>query len=58
MGIRGIIRDIVSVYLGFEIIRGYFIGELAMLNISIAGMILFGVAVWFLLERLGVLPRV
>lgn len=57
MGVRGIIRDIVSLYLGFEIIRGYFSGEFAILNISIVGMVLFGLALWFMLERIGVLPR-
>lgn len=57
MGIRGIIRDLVSIYLGFEIMRGYVSGEFLMLNISVAGMVLFGLAVWFLLERFGALPR-
>jgi hypothetical protein len=57
MGIRGIIRDIVSVYLGFEIMRGYLTGEFYMLSISVAGMVLFGLALWFLLERTGILPR-
>lgn len=57
MGVRGVIRDIVSLYLGFEIMRGYLSGEFAMLSISVAGMVLFGLALWFLLERVGVLPR-
>ena len=57
MGIRGIIRDIISIYLGVEIIRGYLFGQFFMLNISVAGMALFVLAVWFLLERFSVLPK-
>ena len=57
MGVRGILRDIVSVYLGIEIIRGYATGKFFLLNISVAGIVLFAIAVWFLLERIGVMPR-
>ena len=57
MGIRGIIRELVSIYLGLEILRGYFFGDFYMLNISVAGLMLFGLAMWFLLERVGILPR-
>jgi hypothetical protein len=55
--VRGIIRDVVSIYLGLEILRGYFFGKFYMLNISVAGMMLFGLALWFMFERAGILPR-
>jgi len=58
MGVRGILRDIVSVYLGIEIIRGYVTGKFFVANISVAGIVLFVIAIWFLLERIGVLSKV
>jgi len=57
MGFRGILRDVLSLYLGFEIIRGYLSGQFFVVNISIVGLVLFVLALWFLLERGGVLPR-
>ena len=57
MGVRGFIRDLISFYLGYEIIRGYFSGSYAMTNISIAVLVLVAIAIWFTLERLGILPK-
>lgn len=55
--VRGIIRDALSLYLGYEIISGYITGQFAMTNIAIAVMVSFALAIWFILERIGVLPK-
>lgn len=57
MSVRGIVRDIISLYLGYEIIRGWITGTYAYNNILTTGIVLFALAVWFLLERIGVLPK-
>lgn len=59
MVIRAIIRDIIGIYLGYEIIRGYishsFVIKPAIL-VAAGILLLFGI--WFLLERIGILPKV
>jgi len=57
MGVRGFIRDLISIYLGYEIIRGYIVGEFSMTNISIGVIIMFLLSIWFILERVGILPK-
>ena len=57
MSVRGFIRDIISIYLGYEVIRGYVTGSFATTNIYIAALVLFAFSVWFVLERIGVLPK-
>jgi hypothetical protein len=58
MALRGLVRDLLSLYLGFEVIRGYVTGTMYVTNISIAALVLFGLALWFMLERIGLLPKV
>lgn len=57
MGLRGIVRDILSIYIGLEIIYGFFTNDFRMFNITVAGISLFAIAIWFILERLGIFPR-
>ena len=58
MGVRGLIRDLLGIYLGYEVIRSYFYGNSSLnLNILVASIAIFALAVWFLLERVGVLPK-
>lgn len=58
MGVRGIVRDLISFYLGYEIIRGHITGNFAMTNISVAVIALVVIAIWFMLERIGLLPKI
>lgn len=58
MGIRGIIRDVLSIYLGFEILRGYLFKSFQINDaILIAALALFLLSIWFILERIGIAPR-
>ncbi|MEM5829541.1 MAG: hypothetical protein QW040_02480 [Candidatus Aenigmatarchaeota archaeon] len=58
MGVRGFIRDIVGIYLGFEIIRGTITKHFEITTPIIAcGAILLIFGVWFILERVGILPK-
>jgi hypothetical protein len=59
MGTRGVIRDIVGIYLGFEIIRGYISHNFTLTPyILIAGLILLLLGLWFILERIGISPKI
>lgn len=58
MGVRAILRDLLSLYLGYEILRGYFFGNFVLTStVAIAAAALFVLAIWFLLERIGLLPK-
>lgn len=58
VGIRGIVRDIVGIYLGFEIIRGYITHNFAVTPyILAAGSILLLLGLWFIFERIGIIPK-
>lgn len=58
MGVRGIVRDIVGIMLGFQIISGALSGEFAIDALVLAeAIVLFAFGIWFLLERVGMLPK-
>ena len=58
MGVRGIIRDIFLIYLGFLLLRVWlfkapfsnYMGFLVIIMILLSG--------WFFLERFGILPKI
>lgn len=53
MRIRGIIRDILSIYVGFRLIKGYLFKNFQFdIYIFIAAFILFVFGIWFLIERI------
>jgi len=57
--IRGIIRDILSIYLGYEILRGAIFGDFTLSStVLIAAALLFAMAVWFILEKIGIIPKI
>ena len=59
MGVRGIVRDVVGILLGFEIIAGSLGGHFSIdAKVLIEAVILFVFGIWFLLERVGILPKV
>jgi hypothetical protein len=58
MGLRGIVRDIVGILLGFQIISGALSGSFTIDNVVvIEAIILLVFGVWFILERIGILPK-
>jgi hypothetical protein len=58
MGLRGIVRDIVGILLGFQIISGALSGSFAIDSVVvIEAIILLVFGVWFILERIGILPK-
>lgn len=58
MGVRGLIRDLLGIYLGFEVIRSYISNSSLNINILIVSILILILSVWFLLERIGVLPKI
>ncbi len=58
MGLRGIIRDLVGIYLGYEIARGALTNQFVLSSPIIAsGVILLVLGIWFVLERVGLLAH-
>ena len=58
MGFRGLIRDFLGIYLGYEIIKGYVYQNFSLTaTVLVATVILLILSVWFLLERIGLLPK-
>ncbi|MDI6806656.1 MAG: hypothetical protein QMD14_02460 [Candidatus Aenigmarchaeota archaeon] len=52
MGLRGIIRDFVGIYLGYRIISAHLFGNLEIdWSILLCAVILLLFGIWFLLER-------
>ena len=57
MGFRGVVRDILSIYLGYKLILVWLFGVEFSSDIGIIGLILLIIAIWFIFERVGVLPK-
>jgi len=59
MGLRAIIRDILGIYIGYEIVRAFIFKEFNFNNTAllVAAIVLLVFGIWFLLERMGVLPK-
>ncbi len=58
MGVRGFIRDIITLYVVYKVIEASFSKTPPGKNLVIASLLLGGFTVWFLLEKLGILPKV
>jgi hypothetical protein len=59
MGLRAIVRDILGIYVGYEIVRAFIFKDFNFGNTAllIAAIILLAFGAWFLLERIGILPK-
>jgi|GEM_PF-946553 hypothetical protein len=57
MAFRSFIRDLIVFYLVYEILRSYFSKSLQVSSgMLIASILLLFLTIWFLLEKIGVLP--
>ncbi len=57
MGIRGVIRDIIGIYIGFRLMQAIWFG-IPNHHAFLFGAIIFFFSVWFMLERFGIIPKV
>lgn len=58
MGIRSLIRDVLAIYLSFFIFQNIINGKIkAELSIILASLFLFLLTIWFLLEKIGIIPK-
>lgn len=57
-GIRGIIRDIFILYLGYRLIKVWLFNDPFTTKLGLLVALLFFSAAWFILERTGLVPRV
>jgi hypothetical protein len=55
---RGIVRDLIGIYLGYEIVKGILFKNFTItLPVAISGILLLILSLWFVLERIGILPK-
>lgn len=58
MGIRGILRDILTLYVCVAIFWNLISGGLKTdMNFILATIFLFLLTIWFLLEKIGLIPK-
>ena len=57
MGVRGVIRDILVIYLGLLLIRVWIFKAPFTNYIGFLVIILMLLSLWFFLERFGILPK-
>lgn len=56
MAFRSFIRDVIVFYLVYEILRSYFQRLQVSLTMVIASILLLILTLWFLLEKIGIMP--
>ena len=57
--IRGIIRDVIGIYIGFKLLMHAYEGippSSEQMMLYALGLLIF--SVWFMLERIGLLPKI
>jgi len=57
MAFRGPIRDILSIYLGYKVITIWLFKAELTTNVGFAALLLLLISVWFVLERVGIIPK-
>ncbi len=59
MGFKRIVRDILFLYIAFVLIKsGMFNQKISNFNLILFGLIILIFTLWFILEKLEVLPKV
>ncbi len=54
MGIRGIIKDLLFIYLGFMVLKVWLSGGKVTGGMVVVTVIMFFMVAWFMLERVGI----
>jgi len=58
MGFRGFIRDIVAIYIGYMLVSSVVMNSPLHKNMLLMyGIFLLLFSVWFMVERIGILPK-
>lgn len=55
MAVRGIIRDIICLYVGYRLIKMWVLKEQATFGLGALVVVLMLMSGWFILERIGIL---
>lgn len=53
MVLRSVVRDLITIYLCYNVIRGYTSEG----NFTLAAIVLLLLTFWFILEKIGILPK-
>jgi len=57
MGIRSYIRDMLSIYVSYKVLEAYFTGKSIDNLTAFFTVFLVGITLWFLLEKIGIIPK-
>lgn len=57
MGIRGYVRDILCIYVSYKVLEAYFWGKNIDNFTAFFAVLLGGMTIWFILEKIGILPK-
>jgi len=59
MGVRGVIRDVLALYVSYRIIEGFVSKNLvADSHLLLSSILLFFLTLWFLLEKIGLIRKI
>jgi hypothetical protein len=58
MGIRGFIRDVLSIYLSILIIMSVISNSFDKTKLLLSAFLLLGFSIWFMLERFGIIGKI
>ncbi len=54
MGMRGIVKDLLFIYLGFMVLKTWLAGSKVTAGMAVVTIIMFAMVAWFMLERVGI----
>ena len=57
MAFRGPIKDILSIYLCYKVLAIWIFNAEMTTNVGIAAFVVLLLSVWFMLERVGIIPK-
>ncbi len=57
MGIRGLVKDIVLIYLGVKLLGVWIFHHAFTFKIGFLVLFMLGTSIWFSLERFGIIPK-
>ena len=58
MGFRGVVKDLLVLLLAYYVIRAWIYKEQISTGVIYLAVIICMVVIWFMLERIGVIPKV
>jgi len=57
MGLRGILRDVLSIYVGYKVVGMWLLGSKFDSSAGWTALALLLLSLWFVCERVGIIPK-